>query len=245
MHREFIKSLFWAVGLHVGILGIIIFTWPFLTHSVFSFDQYRIYKISLVSSLPSFQSTQRETKTKSPIKQFEPQKKGDIHSGLTSPVPKETTSQEEVIMMSAEKKEFGLGISFLPQAGQPANPSGENGGGGSGHQTGNSKEALASFSKNKGSATASPLAVPRYGQNREPHYPVQAREQGWQGTALLKVQVLKNGTVGSLEVMRSSGFSILDQSALKGVKEWKFLPAQKDGQPAEMFVQIPVTFRLE
>jgi protein TonB len=72
-----------------------------------------------------------------------------------------------------------------------------------------------------------------------------AREQGWQGTTLLKVQVLKNGLVGSLEVLRSSGFSILDQSALKGVKEWKFIPAQKDGQPIEIGVEIPVTFRLE
>jgi len=110
---------------------------------------------------------------------------------------------------------------------------------------GHGKESLSSFSTAEESATVSSLARPRYRQNREPYYPVQAREQGWQGTALLKVQVLKNGAVGSLEVMRSSGFSILDQAALKGVKEWKFIPAQKAGQPAEMFVQIPVTFRLE
>jgi TonB family protein len=249
MPKEFFKSFLWAIGLHGILLGILIFTWPFLAHSVFSFDQYRIYKISLVSSLPSFQSTQRETKTKSPLRQFEPQKKGNSHSELTSLVPKETTSQAEGIIMPAEKKEgqreSDLEISFLLQAGWPVNPSDENGGEGSGHQRGNSKDTQASLHQARGSATASTLARPRYSQNREPYYPVQAREQGWQGTALLKVQVLKNGAVGSLEVLHSSGFSILDQSALKGVKEWKFIPAQKDGQPAEMFVQLPVTFMLE
>jgi protein TonB len=110
---------------------------------------------------------------------------------------------------------------------------------------GKGKESQGSFLPAERTATISSLARPRYRQNREPYYPVLAREQGWQGTALLKVQVLKNGAVGSLEVLRSSGFSILDQSALKRVKEWKFIPAQKDGQPAEMFVQLPVTFKLE
>ena len=86
---------------------------------------------------------------------------------------------------------------------------------------------------------------PATGRTVPPYYPAAAREQGWQGTALLKVLVLKNGSVGSLEIKRSSGYAILDRSALKAVKDWKFVPAQKDGQPIEMGVEIPVTFRLE
>ncbi|MFH0789764.1 MAG: energy transducer TonB, partial [Pseudomonadota bacterium] len=100
-------------------------------------------------------------------------------------------------------------------------------------------------SSSKGAALGSSMATPRYNLNRRPYYPATAREQGWQGTARLKVLILKNGSVGSLEIEQSSGFSILDQSALKGVKEWKFYPGQKDGQPTEMWVRIPVTFRLE
>ncbi len=100
--------------------------------------------------------------------------------------------------------------------------------------------------RQKGLLLLPSMAIPRYSLNQRPYYPAMARERGWQGTALLKVLVLKNGSVGSLEVQHSSGFPILDQEALKGVKEWKFYPGQKDGQPTEMWVpDTHLTFRLE
>jgi len=249
MPKEFIKSLFWAVGLHIGMLGILIFTWPFLAHSVFSFDRYRIFKVSLVSPYLSSQSFEKDSEKSGPKGRVEPLAKTRIDPEAAPQVPMKTSFEEEKPTPSMEvrggKKESGQGISLFLSVDWPTSLSSETGGGGQVILKGKGKEPLGSFSTADGTATVSSLARPRYSQNREPYYPVQAREQGWQGTALLKVQVLKNGNVGSLEVMRSSGFSILDRSALKGVKEWKFIPAQKDGQPAEMFVQIPVTFRLE
>ena len=161
--------------------------------------------------------------------------------------PRSSVENKSVLIAEeqGEKKEVGPEISFSLQVSPSENPSSEKRGGGKDHQTGNNKEVLISLSSGTGFAAPSVLAVPRYGRNRELYYPAMAREKGWQGTTLLKVQVLKNGFVGSLEVLRSSGFSILDQSALKGVKEWRFIPAQKDGQPIEIGVEIPVTFRLE
>jgi TonB family protein len=249
MPKEFLKSLLWALGFHGGVLGVLLFSWPFLSQSVFSFDQSKVIKVSLVSPDLSSQSLFEETQKISSPGQFKNQNNPQPRTGSNPPVPESMPSLGDSPIRSGEnqeeKKEPGLGISFSPQISRPENSSGGNGQGGQKSSTGNSKELLAGFSSAGKSAAGSALAVPRYGLNREPYYPAAAREQGWQGTALLKVLVLRNGSVGSLEILRSSGFSILDRSALKAVKDWKFIPAQKDGQPIEIGVEIPVTFRLE
>jgi TonB family protein len=247
MPKEFLKYLLWALGLHGVVLGILLFSWPFMAQSVFSFDQSRIIKVSLVSRDFSSSSFFKETQKISSPGRVENTKIPQSQTGSNPIVPEQKPVAGVRPIPPAEdlneKKETATGISNLSRVGQPENtpkdPGGHNPAGGTG------KELLVSFSSGERSGAGSSLAVPRYGQNREPYYPATAREQGWQGTALLKVWVLKNGTVGSLEIKRSSGYSILDRSALKAVKEWKFVPAQKDGQPIEIGVEIPVTFRLE
>jgi protein TonB len=249
MPKDFLKSLFWALGLHGGVLGILIFSWPYLAQSVFSFDRYQIFKVSLVSSPLSSQPVLGEAQIVSSSGKVKIKNNPQPFNGSKLPSPESAPSVGESPILSredqGEKKEPVLGISFPSQVSQPENNFREKGNGGQNLQGGNSKEPQVSFSSDKRSPGGSPLAVPRYGQNREPYYPAAAREQGWQGTALLKVLVMKNGSVGTLEILRSSGYSILDRSALKAVKEWKFVPAQKDGQPIEIGVEIPVTFRLE
>jgi len=48
--------------------------------------------------------------------------------------------------------------------------------------------------------------------------------------------------VRSVTVYESSGFSILDKSALKSVRKWRFSPGKKGDESVEMTVVIPVTF---
>lgn len=241
--------MLWAIALHGGVLGVLLFSWPFLAQSVFSFDQSRIIKVSLVSqdlSSPSlFQESQKINSSRRVENKNKPQPRAGSNPMVPEPMPVVGGSPTPLAEDLNEKKETGTGVSSASRVSQPENTSKEKGPGGQNPSVGIGKELLVSFSSAERSGAGSPLAVPRYGQNREPYYPAAAREQGWQGTALLKVLVLKNGTVGSLEIKRSSGYSILDRSALKAVKDWKFVPAQKDGQPIEMGVEIPVTFRLE
>ena len=85
---------------------------------------------------------------------------------------------------------------------------------------------------------------PRYAKNPKPVYPQEAREKGYQGEVLLKVEVLSNGQVGQLEVKRSSGYEVLDQSALTTVKQWKFIPARKGEVAIPVWVNIPIKFQL-
>ena len=97
------------------------------------------------------------------------------------------------------------------------------------------------FSSPGGNGTAHP----KYAVNPKPPYPPEARERGYQGEVLLKVEVLVNGRVGQIEINKSSGYEILDQSALSTVKRWRFIPAQKEETPISLWVNVPIKFQLQ
>jgi protein TonB len=59
------------------------------------------------------------------------------------------------------------------------------------------------------------------------------------------VEVLANGRVGRVELKKSSGYEILDRSALNAVKEWKFIPANKGNGSIPSWVNIPIKFQLQ
>lgn len=83
-----------------------------------------------------------------------------------------------------------------------------------------------------------------YLRNRHPVYPLLARQRRWEGTTLLSVEVLADGSVGQLFVARSSGHRLLDDTALESLRQWRFLPGRKGGVPTASWVDIPVQFQL-
>jgi TonB family protein len=87
-------------------------------------------------------------------------------------------------------------------------------------------------------------ATAAYARNPLPPYPREARERGWQGTALLRVEVLADGTAGKVEIAESSGYLILDETSVQTVRGWKFLPAHSGDTAISSMVEIPITFRL-
>lgn len=89
------------------------------------------------------------------------------------------------------------------------------------------------------------LATPRYRDNSRPAYPRLAQARGYEGTVLLSVEVLSDGCVGRTRVKSSSGYVLLDQSALDTMKQWSFEPGKKKGLPAAMWVDIPIRFALQ
>ena len=89
------------------------------------------------------------------------------------------------------------------------------------------------------------MTYPRHAENPKPIYPVEAREKGYKGEVLLKVEVLSNGRVGQIEVKNSSGHELLDRSAFATVKQWKFVPAKKGEKIIPLWVNIPVKFQLQ
>jgi TonB family protein len=85
---------------------------------------------------------------------------------------------------------------------------------------------------------------PRYVDNPKPVYPREARDKRYEGEVLLWVEVLSNGRVGQIEVKKSSGYEMLDQSAFAAVKQWRFIPAMKGDVAIPFWVNIPIKFRL-
>jgi protein TonB len=59
------------------------------------------------------------------------------------------------------------------------------------------------------------------------------------------VEVLSNGRVGDIFVKESSGYEVLDESALTTVKKWRFIPAMKGGVPIACWVTQPISFQLQ
>lgn len=93
-----------------------------------------------------------------------------------------------------------------------------------------------------GTAPALSNAYPLYRENPPPGYPELARQQGYEGVVLVAAEILADGRVGKALVSKSSGYAILDQSAVKAVKQWKFEPAKKAGVPCKTWAELPIKF---
>ena len=87
-------------------------------------------------------------------------------------------------------------------------------------------------------------ASPSYLSNPIPHYPEAAKRRGVEGTVILRVAVDKTGVANQVEIEKSSGSRILDETAVKTVKRWKFKPATFAGVAVDSMVEVPITFRL-
>ncbi|NGM22330.1 energy transducer TonB [Roseomonas stagni] len=81
--------------------------------------------------------------------------------------------------------------------------------------------------------------------NPPPEYPYASRLRGEQGRVRLRVQVDQNGRVMEVAVDQSAGFQALDQAALRAVRNWRFQPAARDGQPVVAVAAVDISFRLE
>lgn len=84
-------------------------------------------------------------------------------------------------------------------------------------------------------------------QNNMPEYPPKFRSSGIQGVVVLEVEVLANGNVGEVKVMKSL-LSIeggLDDTAISAVKSWIFKPALLNKKPVDSRVTIPIPFSLK
>jgi periplasmic protein TonB len=84
-----------------------------------------------------------------------------------------------------------------------------------------------------------------YLRNPAPPYPTLSRRMGEEGRVILRVAVNPQGIADSVEVKTSSGSSRLDESALRTVRTWKFIPAKRGDTAVQSVVLVPIIFKLE
>lgn len=77
-----------------------------------------------------------------------------------------------------------------------------------------------------------------------PAYPDTLRRAGIEGRVVVRAWIGKDGRVKDVEVLRTDhdGFNA---NTVRAVRTWRFEPAEKDGQPVEVWLTIPVRFRQE
>jgi TonB family protein len=89
------------------------------------------------------------------------------------------------------------------------------------------------------------VVLPQPLREMKPQYTVEAMRAKIQGSVLLECVVEKDGTVGSVLVVRSLDTRFgLDESAIAAAKQWLFRPGTKDGVPVSVLVTIELTFTL-
>jgi len=87
------------------------------------------------------------------------------------------------------------------------------------------------------------VRAPKVVYRVEPEFSEEARKNKWQGVVILKLIIGKDGKPQDISVLRSLGMG-LDEKAMEAVKQWRFEPGTKDGQPVPVEVSMEVSFRL-
>lgn len=77
----------------------------------------------------------------------------------------------------------------------------------------------------------------------EPIYPPLAKQSRIQGDVLLEAIIDKNGKTKNIKVI--SGHTLLRQSSVDAVSEWKYEPATLNGEPVEVDTTITVKYILK
>jgi protein TonB len=79
------------------------------------------------------------------------------------------------------------------------------------------------------------------GERPQPPYPKIALDQGQQGSVLLRMSVDDAGLITTIEVAQSSGFPVLDHSALEFVKRHWTVPTGK----ASRIYEATINYKLQ
>ena len=81
--------------------------------------------------------------------------------------------------------------------------------------------------------------------NPKPNYPHLARKRGQEGIVQVQCEIDANGKILKIGILKSSGFKLLDEEALKTVTKWKFKPAKKNEIAVPGSIIVPVHFKLK
>ena len=74
----------------------------------------------------------------------------------------------------------------------------------------------------------------------EPEYPEEARSDGKPATVLLRVLILKNGSVGEVHV--TSGPELFHHAAVEAVEQYTFEPGIHEDTPRDMWIDLSIYF---
>jgi protein TonB len=90
-----------------------------------------------------------------------------------------------------------------------------------------------------------PVTQPNFAVQAAHVYPPEAARRHQQGTVVLMLYINGIGALDKIEIVKSSGFPLLDEAAIREIKLSKFQPAMDGAIPIRSRAQASVTYRLE
>ncbi|HEY8549460.1 MAG TPA: energy transducer TonB, partial [Vicinamibacterales bacterium] len=174
-------------------------------------------------------------------------------------LPEEPPPEPPQLAMNLPVRPLDAGQLSLPGAvdGSPSAPptsqgSGVGGGAGTGSGTGSGPGRGSGLGAGEGGGTGggvyqvgNGVLSPQVLYEAKPQYTAEAMRAKIQGTVLVSAVVMPDGTAQDIRIIRSldSVFG-LDQEAIKAVRQWRFRPGTRMGQPVPVQVTIEVSFNL-
>ncbi len=79
----------------------------------------------------------------------------------------------------------------------------------------------------------------------KPRYPALSIRAGEEGTIVLEIEVLPDGSVGFVRIIESPGHGRLEKAAIEAVRRSRFTPARHEGVAIRQVVRKSIRFRLE
>jgi TonB family protein len=142
------------------------------------------------------------------------------------------------------------GVIDKPVGNASSQGQGAGGGAGTGSGTGNGEGIGAGIGEGSGGGTGggpfragSGIEPPRLLREVKADYTDEARRRGIKGDVELEVVVRQDGSVGDVKVLQGLGAG-LESRAIAAVRQWKFAPATRKGQPVDVIVEVAVEFTL-
>ncbi len=77
-----------------------------------------------------------------------------------------------------------------------------------------------------------------------PLYPRTSRRRNEEGTVVITLSVLTDGSANNILVSQSSGYPLLDKAALRSVRKSRYKPATNNGNPVDSTLEQTYVFRL-
>jgi TonB family protein len=162
----------------------------------------------------------------------------------------EAQLQIPAVTMSAGVQEVPGALTGLPSV--PSQGSGSGGGAGTGTGTGigsgRGSGLGPGYGGNTGGGAYRPgngVMMPKVLLEKKPSYTADAMRAKIQGVVMVEAVVREDGSVGQVQIVRSLDPTFgLDQEAVKAVRQWRFAPGTRLGQPVPVLVEIELTFTL-
>ena len=104
-------------------------------------------------------------------------------------------------------------------------------------------ELAAREGENQNYRVGGDVAAPKLLNRVEPSYPQAARKARIDGVVVLEATLTASGDVTDIAVLKSV-HPLLDAAAVRAVRQWRYSPATKNGNPVSVYLTVTMTFNL-